>query len=140
MDMMLKTRINSNRVILAGAAFALLTACAPTIHQAQEKQINIEGKSFQFGGTYNVDEKLLKLTVNGEPLMQGRFPPFTPTQNFNTTYQDTPFFVHCYFGSVLSSEGGAVGLVAGVIQAAKSSSADKCEISHKDVVKDTLYF
>lgn len=138
--MELKTKKKLARIALACATAALLSACAATIHQAQEKDINIEGKSFRFGGSYNVDEKNLKLTINGEPLIQGRFPPYTPTQNFNTSYQDVPFSVHCYFGSVLSSEGGAVGIVAGVIQAAKSSSADKCEISYKDIVKDTLYF
>lgn len=138
--MKFKIKTNHAKIILTCTAFALLSGCAATIHQAQEKNISIEGKSFRFGGSYNVDENELKLTINGEPLMQGRFPPFTPTQNFNTTYQEVPFFVHCYFGSVLTKGGGAVGIVAGVIQAAKSSSGDKCEISYKDAIKDTLYF
>lgn len=133
-------KTNFSRIALAFAATALLTACSTPPRQAQEKQVNIEGKSFRFGGSYDDKANVLKLTINGEPNMQGRFPPFTPTQNFNTTYQDVSFFVHCYFGSVLTKPGGALGIVAGAIQSAKSVSSDKCEIQYNDIVKDTLYF
>ncbi|MDB6063434.1 MAG: hypothetical protein JWM78_3537 [Verrucomicrobiaceae bacterium] len=134
-------KFNQTRFTALFAAIALLSACtsAPP-REAQQKDIKIDDKSFRFGGSYNDKTNDLKLSINGEPLMQGKFPPFTPTQTFNTTYQDVPFSLHCYFGSVLGHNNGVLGIVAGAIQAAKSSASDKCEILYKDAVKDVLYF
>ncbi|WP_394203768.1 hypothetical protein [Shewanella waksmanii] len=123
------------------AAATLLTACAATPPRvAQEKTVEIEGKTIKFGGQYDEKKNELKLTVNGDTLMQGRFPPYTPTQNFNAKYQDIHIKSACYFGSVLGNQGGAFGAIAGAIQASKSSSADKCEIIVAGDTVETLYF
>ncbi|QLE87064.1 hypothetical protein FLM48_19500 [Shewanella sp. Scap07] len=123
------------------AITTLLTACAATPPRvAQEKTVEIEGQTIKFGGQYDEEKNQLKLTVNGEPLMQGRFPPYTPTQNFNAKYGDIRIKSACYFGSVLGNQGGAFGAIAGAIQASKSSSSDKCEIIVAGDTVETLYF
>lgn len=46
----------------------------------------------------------------------------------------------CYFGSVLGDQGGSFGVVASIIQSAKSSTADKCDIFIDGTKLETLYF
>ncbi len=118
----------------------VLAGCASAPRTAQEKTVEVDGKVLTFNGSYNEDRGELTLIVNGEPLMKGRFPPYTPTQNFNANYQDLALRSHCYFGSVLGEQGGAFGVVAGIIQSAKSSSADKCELYVNEKLVEHLYF
>lgn len=107
---------------------------------AQEKTYVAEGVTMVFGGKYDVDHNQLELTINGDPVMRGSFPPFTPTQNLNTNFQGLQVSGDCYFGSVLSSEGGVLGKVAGAIQSAKAKSADKCDIFVNGQSVESLYF
>jgi hypothetical protein len=72
--------------------------------------------------------------------MKGSFPPFTPTQSLESTYNDVPISAHCYFGYVLSSKKGGFGIVASIIQSKKGVSSDKCEISIKSKQVEILYF
>ncbi len=108
--------------------------------QAQEKTYEAEGVTLVFGGKYDVDHNQLELTVNGDPVMRGSFPPYTPTQNLNANYQGLRLSSNCYFGSVLSEKGGVFGRVAGAIQSAKAKSADKCEIFVNGQSVEHLYF
>ncbi len=104
--------------VIAGSL--LLSACASTPPQiAQNKTHTIDGQKFEFGGTYFPDKNNLSLTVNGDPIMKGSFPPFTPTQNLNGKYKGIPVSAHCYFGSVLGKKGGKFGVVARIIQSKK---------------------
>lgn len=117
-----------------------LMGCATAPRTAQEKTVEVDGKVLKFAGSYLEDNNKLILTVNGDPIMQGQFPPYTPTQNFSSTYQGLALRSHCYFGSVLGDQGGAFGVVAGIIQSTKNSSADKCELFVNDKLVDQLYF
>ena len=73
-------------------------------------------------------------------MMKGAFPPYTPTQNFKANYKELKIASSCYFGSVLGEQGGAFGIIAGAIQASKSSSGDKCELFVDGESVETLYF
>lgn len=121
-------------------ASALVTACATPPKIATVKTYQHKGETLKFGGSYYPDNNKLILTINNDPVMQGQFPPFTPTQNFRTKYSEIPITANCYFGSVLSSKGGAFGVVASVIQSKKGVSGDKCKISVDSKLVDTLYF
>ncbi|MEJ2394045.1 MAG: hypothetical protein P8045_03120 [Candidatus Thiodiazotropha sp.] len=119
----------------------LLVGCASTPPKiAQEKTYVAEGVTLVFGGKYDVEHNQLELTVNGDPIMRGSFPPYTPKQNLNAKYQGLRVSGDCYFGSVLSSEGGVFGKVAGAIQSAKSKSADKCDMFVNGKSVESLYF
>ncbi len=124
-------------VLLGGL---LLAGCSTAPKIAQEKTYESEGVKLIFGGKYDVDHNQLEVTVNGDPVMRGSFPPYTPTQNLNAEYKGMRISSSCYFGSVLSSEGGVFGKVAGAIQAAKSKSGDKCEIFVDGKSVENLYF
>lgn len=119
---------------------ALLSGCATAPRSSATKTYEAEGQKLVFGGIYHPDAKALTLTVNDDPVMKGRFPPFTPTQNLNGSYKNLKLSAHCYFGTVLGSQRGKVGLIAGIVQSANSNSADKCEIFVNSKVAETLFF
>ena len=132
-------RINPLIITLAFTAFLAGCAATPPII-AQEKTVTVSGQTLKFGGKYDVKKKKLELTVNGDALMKGKFPPYTPTQNFKANYKELKIASSCYFGSVLGDQGGAFGVIAGAIQASKSSSGDKCELFVDGESVETLYF
>lgn len=118
-----------------------LTGCGSTPPiQAQEKTISYKGKVYVFGGQFDENRNEVELTVNGDPLMKGRFPPYTPTLNLASDYEGVNVSSYCYFGSVLGSQGGVFGAVAGVIQSSNSKSADKCDIKIAGETIESLYF
>ena len=122
-------------------AASLLSACAATPPKvAQNKVVEVAGQKFDFGGVYETRNKRLSLSINGDPVMAGSFPPYTPTLRLKTPYKGMDFSATCYFGSVLSAQGGMVGIVSGAVQAARGKSADKCDMLVGDKVVETLYF
>lgn len=122
-------------------ATILLAGCAAKPPKmAQNKTVDIEGKSYVLGGSYDERKNELELFVNGDPVMKGKFPPYTPTLNLNANYSGMDIKTYCYFGSVLGKQGGAVGIIAGAIQASKSKAGDKCDITLPGNVTESLYF
>jgi len=122
-----------------GSCFLAACAAKPPII-AQEKTVEIDGINLVFGGSFDTERKNISLSVNGDSVMKGTFPPYTPTQNLSGRYKDFKISSQCYFGSVLSSQGGAFGAIAGVIQATKSSSGDKCDMLVDGKIVESLYF
>ncbi len=126
--------MESRSTLIVFFVSAVLAGCAST-RVAQNKTIDSGGEKFELGGTYDPKGNDLTLTVNGDPIMRGRFPPFTPTLNLNATYKNQPVTASCYFGTILGGGGGRTGIgaigtaVAGSIQGAKGKSGDKCDVT-----------
>lgn len=118
---------------------ALLAGCSTT-RVAQEKSVTVGQVKLAFGGSFVTGQNDLTITVNGDPLMRGTFPPYTPTLNMNGEYQGLQVNASCYFGSVLGSKRGIVGIVAGSVQGAVGNAGDKCDMSVNDQKVETLYF
>lgn len=133
-----------NRITKAAAITlatgVLLSGCATPQKTAIKKTHVAEGRSLVLGGVYLPDAKEVTITVNDDPVLKGRFSPFVPTQNLNGTYKNLQISAHCYFGSVLGSQRGTVGLIAGIVQSAHSKSADKCDVSVNSKPAETLFF
>lgn len=128
--------------ILIGALTLLaLTGCGSTPPiQAQDKTVSYKGKVYVFGGQFDESKDEVELTVNGDPIMKGRFPPYTPTLNLASDYEGVNVSSYCYFGSVLGNQGGVFGAVAGAIQSSNSKSGDKCDIKIAGETIESLYF
>ncbi|AZQ09392.1 hypothetical protein [Shewanella khirikhana] len=135
---MMKLKYVSLVAVVLGLAACSSTEPAPRV--AQEKKVAIDGVDLTFGGSFDERKNLLVLKVNGDPIMQGSFPPYTPTQNLNAKYKDMNIKGNCYFGSVLGKQGGAFGAIAGAIQSSKNSTADKCELVVNGKQVENLYF
>ena len=116
-------------ILLAAVA---LVGCA-SVRVAQNKTVESEGQKFDLGGTFDPKGNDLTLTVNGDPIMRGKFPPYTPTLRLNATYKNQPVTASCYFGTILGSGRGGIGtigaVVAGSVQGAKGKSGDKCDVT-----------
>ena len=120
---------------------SLLAGCGSTPPiKAQDKTVAYQGKTFVFGGHYDQKRNELQLTVNGDPVMRGKFPPYTPTLNLQTNYQDVNIISNCYFGSVLSRKGGIVGAVASAVQNSNDRSGDTCKVKIAGQQVESLYF
>jgi hypothetical protein len=122
------------------SALALISGCATPPRVAQNKAVDVSGKKLDFGGSYAPDAKELTLTVNGDPIMRGRFPPYTTNLHLNGKYQDLDINASCSFGSVLSSMGGLTGKIAGAVQAGIGKGGDKCDLAVNGKPAETLFF
>ena len=72
--------------------------CASKNQVALVKTIEAGGQKFDLGGTYNPTANELVLTINGDPVMRGSFPPSPPTLRLNATYKTQTFAASCYSG------------------------------------------
>lgn len=120
---------------------ALVSGCAsqpPRI--AQNKMYMAHHQKLDFGGRYDVEENKLSISVNGDVIMRGSFPPFTPTKSMNGTYDGMTIGADCYFGTILSGQGGLVGVIAGAVQDSHGKSGDQCKITVDKNQAATLYF
>lgn len=122
-------------------AFALVSGCAATPPRvAQNKAVDVNGKKLDFGGSYAPDAKELTLTINGDPVMRGSFPPYTTNLHLNSKYQGLDINASCSFGTVISSMGGLTGKIAGAVQAGIGKGGDKCDLAVNGKKTETLYF
>lgn len=123
------------------ALLATLGGCAtqpPMI--AQDKIYTANNQKLDFGGSYDTEANKLTITVNGDSIMRGSFPPFTPTKSISAIYHGMSITADCYFGTVLSNQGGMVGMIAGVVQDHTGKSGDQCHITVDNKAAETLYF
>ena len=116
-----------------------LIACASKNRVAQVKTIEAGGQKFDLGGTYNPTANELVLTINGDPVMRGSFPPYTPTLRLNATYKNQTFAASCYFGTILSGASGKRGIIASTVQGGLGKGGDKCDIT-ADKATEALFF
>ncbi|MDQ6627298.1 MAG: hypothetical protein M3Z29_02445 [Pseudomonadota bacterium] len=118
---------------------AVLVGCAsPKI--AQRKSVEVAGQKIEFGGIFEPRGNNLSLSVNGDPIMNGSFPPYTPTLNMKAQYRGLAISAECYFGSALGGKRGVIGIVAGAVQSAHEKAGDKCDMQVNGQVVEALYF
>jgi hypothetical protein len=136
------TSASTRALAIAGAAsLALLAGCAAVApREALPQQSSIKSQPMTFAGSYKVKETELTLTVNGEPIMRGTFPPYTPTLNLNGDYKGTPVRAECYFSSTLSQKRGLVGIIAGSVQSANGKTGDTCKMMVQNTQAAILNF
>ena len=123
---------------LAVILVAILAGCAsPKI--AQKKSVEVGGQRLELSGVFD-GRSSLSITINGDPVLNGRFPPFTPTLSLKSPYRGLAVRANCYFSSILSGRSGVVGIVAGAVQSSNNRSSDKCDVLVDEKVVETLFF
>jgi hypothetical protein len=133
--------MTASRAALVIALALGLAACASTPpRQAQKKSVEAGGKRFEVDGEYLERNTALTIRVNGDPVMSGTFPPYTPTMKLHARYQGVDFTADCYFASVLGNRGGRVGWISGIVQNNVGKAGDKCEVLAGGKAVETLYF
>jgi hypothetical protein len=134
-----KSFFRGARCALALTAMVALAGCA-SIRNAQPKTAEIDGQRYEFGGTYNPRGTELTVSVNGDPMLRGSFPPYTPTLRLSSKVGQADVVAQCYFSSVLSGKSGRVGIIAGAVQGGLGKSSDKCEMTVNGKPAQELYF
>jgi hypothetical protein len=127
------------RCAMTLTAAVALAGCA-SIRNAQPKTVEVDGQRYEFGGSYNPRGTELTVTVNGDPMLRGSFPPYTPTLRLSGKVKEAEVVAQCYFSSVLSSRGGMVGIVSGAVQGGLGKSSDKCDMTVNGKPAQELYF
>jgi hypothetical protein len=127
------------RAALVLTAAVALTGCA-SIRNAQPKTVDIDGQRYEFGGSYNPRGTELTVTVNGDPMLRGSFPPYTPTLRLSGKAKDAEVVAQCYFSTVLGDKGGRIGIIASAVQGGLGKSSDKCEMTVNGKAAQELYF
>lgn len=137
--------LNSNPISRAARGASILTAafalgaCA-SIRNAQPKTVDIDGERYEFGGSYNPRGTELTVMVNGDPMLRGSFPPYTPTLRLSGKVKNAEVVAQCYFSSVLNDRGGKFGIIAGAVQSGVGKSADKCDMTVNGKPASELFF
>lgn len=126
-------------ILVSMLVIASVIGCATKNRVAQVKTIEAGGQKFDLGGTYNPTANELVLTIDGDPVMRGSFPRYTPTLRLNANYKNQTFSASCYFGSVLSGGRDKIGIIAGTVQGGLGKGGDKCEIATGSA-KEELFF
>jgi hypothetical protein len=134
-------RVSRSWLAAAGIATAIVLSGCASIRNAQPVAADIDGQRYEFGGSYDPSATALTITVNGEALLRGTFPPYTPTLNLSSKYRaGADVSAQCYFGSVLGSRHSKVGIIAGAIQGGLGKSSDKCTLTVNDKAAQEIYF
>jgi hypothetical protein len=127
--------------LAAVAALALLGACASSVKTAVPQSVQIKDTAMTFGGTYDPRTKDLMLSVNGDPVLRGTFPPYTPTTQLNGSHRGNVIRAECYFASnVNNSVGGIARVVASQVQSARGKAGDECKVFVNGTQATSLYF
>lgn len=116
----------------------LFTGCASLV-TAQPKQYSPGGEAAQpwlIGGTFDPQGRTVTITINGDNVMVGRFPPYTPRLSLPGQYEGHRLTADCEF---------TVGIVKhriaeAVIQKVRNKSGNTCEILVDAKPATTLYF
>ncbi len=94
-----------------------------------------------FAGTFEPRPQDLVLTINGDPVLKGTFPPYTPTITLEANYRGSPVRAECYFATNVSSRVGFVGrIIATNVQGAQGKAGDECKLFVDAAQVTTLYF
>ncbi|HEU4458264.1 MAG TPA: hypothetical protein VFR90_04010 [Methylibium sp.] len=121
----------------------VLAACSTPPRVAQNKSVQVQGKKLEFGGSFDADNNRLRITINGEPRLQGDFSRFSPTLNLSTPFDDLVVSAECYFGSILNKgPGGGLSrrIVARSVQGGLGKSDDICDLLVGGKKIETLLF
>jgi len=115
-----------------------LAGCAST-RVAKNKTVEVDGQRFELGGNYDPNSYGLTLIINGEPVFRGTFSTYVPFLLMSSKYQGREITARCYFGTILSSQGGTTGAIASTIQGAIGKSGDQCDVTVGSV-SEALFF
>lgn len=123
--------------VMIGLAVAL-GGCASLV-TAPPKQYAPEGanaKPWLIGGTFDPRRHTLTITVNGDNVMSGRFPPYTPRLSLPGLYEGHRLAADCEFTvGILKHR-----IAETVFQKVRGKSGNSCAILVDAKPAATLYF
>ncbi len=96
---------------------------------------------WKIGGVFDKEELTIVVTFNGENVLRGRFPPYTPRLTAEGKYQDKDVATVCMFSSgVIGKSGWQVQLAEAIVSKATKTGGNSCEVTVDGQAAATLYF
>jgi hypothetical protein len=131
----------------AAAILAVVGGCASkdTKVVAQDKEyVPTSGAApWKIGGVFDQDDYSIAISVNGESVLRGRFPPYTPRLTAEGKYNDRAVAPLCKFSSgIIAKKGGGwqERLVEGIVSKTTSTGGNTCDVTVDGQAATTLYF
>lgn len=134
-------------IIVAVLAIAGASACSPknTKVFAQEKEYVPPAATapWKIAGVFDQEEFTVVISVNGENVIRGRFPPYTPKLTAEGSYEGKMVNTVCMFSTDVIARrksGWQVQLAEAIVSKATKTGGNTCEVKVDDQPAATLYF
>lgn len=129
------------------AALTAMSGCArkDTRVFAQDKEY-VPAESappWKIGGVFDKKEHTVVISFNGENVLRGRFPPYTPRLTAQGKYNELPVATLCKFSShVIAGKGGGwqERLAETIVAKTTSTGGNSCDVTVDGKPAATLYF
>ena len=134
-------------VMACAMALGALAGCAgkkDTRVFAQDKEYvpPASATPWKIGGVYDKKDQSIAISVNGESVLRGRFPPYTPRLTAAGKYNDLPVATLCKFSQGIIDGGGGwqERLAEGIVSKATKAGGNTCDVTADGQAAATLYF
>lgn len=117
----------------------LTTACKDPIIKAPSKQYQPVGETAQpwtIGGIYHQREQRVTVTINGDNVLSGRFPPYTPKLSLPGQYQGHRVLADCEFTNDIIGN----RIAESIFQRVRNKSGNTCVVMVDGRQATTLHF
>ena len=98
---------------------------------------------WKIGGVYDKKDQSIAISVNGESVLRGRFPPYTPRLTAEGKYNELPVATLCKFSQGVINQGGGgwqERLAEGIVAKATKAGGNTCDVTVDGQAAATLYF
>jgi len=98
---------------------------------------------WKIGGVFDKEDYSVAISFNGESVLRGRFPPYTPRLTAEGKYNDRAVATLCKFSSgIIASKGGGwqERLAEGIVSKATKAGGNTCDVTVDGQAAATLYF
>jgi hypothetical protein len=135
-------------LVTCALAIGTLAGCAAkkdTRVFAQDKEYVPPSSTapWTIGGVFDKEDYSVAISFNGESVLRGRFPPYTPRLTAEGKYNDRAVATLCKFSSgIIASKGGGwqERLAEGIVSKATKAGGNTCEVTVDGQAAATLYF
>jgi hypothetical protein len=132
-------------IVVAIISAAAIGGCAQknTKVFAQDKEYlpPASASAWKIGGVFDEKEYTVMISFNGENVLRGRFPPYTPRLTAEGKYLDRAVATVCMFSSgVIGKSGWEVQLAEAIVAKATRTGGNSCDVIVDGQAAATLYF
>jgi hypothetical protein len=125
-------------------ALSVAAGCAPknTKVFAQDKEyVPPEATGpWKIGGVFDEKDHSVVISFNGENVLRGRFPPYTPRLTAEGKYQDRAVSTVCKFSAGIIQGGWQAQVAEAIVSKATKTGGNACEVTVDGLAAATLYF
>ncbi|HEY5806469.1 MAG TPA: hypothetical protein VIT67_00785 [Povalibacter sp.] len=137
MTLRMAMMIVASAAVLAGCAAKNTKVIAPD----KEYVPPASTSPWKIGGVFDEKELTVVISFNGENVLRGRFPPYTPRLTTEGKYQEKAVATVCMFSSGIIGKGGwQEQLAEAIVAKTTRTGGNSCDVTVDGQAAATLYF